>query len=179
MTARWAQLQTRILWDDETLAGCRSDNGNCSAGARQFLEIVELGRKHHGRARLGEINRAVNSSIRPMSDMAQYGVDDFWAAPLATLGSGAGDCEDYAIVKYVALLRSGTIPDDLRLVIVRDHKRKVDHAVLAVRFDGAWLILDNRQLILVNAEEARHYSPLIVLDHRGVRQLAAAGVPIP
>ena len=175
IAARWAEVQTRIRSEEETLAACRSDN--CSAAARRFLEIVELGRKQQGRARLGEINRAVNASIRPMSDMAQYGVDDFWAAPLATLESGAGDCEDYAIVKYVALLRSGTIPDDLRLVIVRDRRRNVDHAVVAVRFEGAWLILDNRQLILVNAEEARHYSPLLVLDHRGVRQIAAAGLP--
>mgnify|MGYP003694105415 CR=1 FL=1 len=27
---------------------------------------------------------------------------DFWASPLQTLGSGAGDCQDYAIVKYVS-----------------------------------------------------------------------------
>jgi predicted transglutaminase-like cysteine proteinase len=176
-TAKWIELQTRIRSEEATLAACRSNNGNCSAGARRFLEIVELGHKHHGRARLGEINRAVNVSIRPLSDRAQYGVDDFWASPLATLEAKAGDCEDYAIVKYVALLRSGTIPDDLRFVIVHDRRRNIDHAVVAVRLDEAWLILDNRHLILVNAEEARHYAPLLVLDHRGVRELAAAGPP--
>ena len=130
-----------------------------------FQQITQ----HQGRARLGEINRAVNLSIKPMSDWAQYGVDDFWSAPLATLDAGAGDCEDYAIVKYIALRESGIVPDDLRLVIVRDVKRKTDHAVVAVRHDEEWLILDNRTLIIINAEKALHYNPLFVLDHRGVR----------
>lgn len=123
-----------------------------------------------GRARLGEINRAVNLSIKPVSDLAQYGIADYWSAPLATLGVGAGDCEDYAVVKYAALRELGIDPDDLRLVVVSDIKRKTLHAVVAVHFDEEWLILDNRMLIMVNAVEARHYYPLFVLDHRGVRE---------
>jgi predicted transglutaminase-like cysteine proteinase len=133
------------------------------------LQIIELGRQHHGRARLGVVNRIVNLSIKPTSDWAQYGVGDFWAAPLATLGAGAGDCEDYAIVKYVALRESGIVSDDLRLMIVRDIKRKTDHAVVAVRLGDEWLILDNRTLIMVSTDDARQYYPLFVLDHRGVR----------
>ncbi len=169
VSAKWVELQSRILSEEETLRACYSGDGNCPAAARLFLHIIELGRQRQGRARLGEINRAVNLSIKPMSDWAQYGVADFWSAPLATLSVGAGDCEDYAIVKYVALRESGIVLDDLRLVIVYDIKRETDHAVVAVRHDQEWLILDNRTLIMVNAEEARHYDPLFVLDHRGVR----------
>jgi predicted transglutaminase-like cysteine proteinase len=73
-------------------------------------QIVELGRQRAGRAQLGEINRAVNLSIRPATDWTQYGVDDFWSPPLATLEKGAGDCEDYAILKYLALRETGIIP---------------------------------------------------------------------
>jgi predicted transglutaminase-like cysteine proteinase len=54
-------------------------------------------------------------------------------------------------------------------------KRNTEHAVIVVRFDGAWLILDNRHLALVNAEEVRHYHPLFVMDHRGVSELSTAG----
>jgi len=172
VSAKWAELQSRILLEERILAACRFDDGTCPAAARQFLYIVELGRQRQGRARLGEINRAVNLSIKPASDWAQYGVADFWSAPLATLSVGAGDCEDYAIVKYVALRESGIVPDDLRLVIVYDIKRETDHAVVAVRLDQEWLILDNRTLIMVNAEEAGHYHPLIVLDQRGVGAFA-------
>ena len=80
-----------------------------------MLQLVELGRQRAGRARLGEINRAVNLSIKATSDWSQYGVDDFWSAPLATIEKGAGDCEDYAILKYLALREAGVSPDDLRL----------------------------------------------------------------
>jgi predicted transglutaminase-like cysteine proteinase len=31
-----------------------------------------------GRARLAEINRAVNLTIKAISDRTQYGIDDFW-----------------------------------------------------------------------------------------------------
>ena len=175
VSANWAELQSRILTEAKTLAACRSGDGPCSAAARRFLSIIELGRQRQGRARLGEINRAVNLGIKPVSDWAQYSVDDFWSAPLATLSVGAGDCEDYAIAKYVALRESGIGPDDLRLVIVRDVKRKTNHAVIAVRHDEQWLILDNRTLIMANAEEARHYFPLFVLDHRGVRTFGMVG----
>jgi predicted transglutaminase-like cysteine proteinase len=168
VSAKWAELQSRILSEDKILAACRLSEDACPAAARRFVDIIELGRQRQGRARLGAINRAVNLSIKPVSDWAQYGVADFWSAPLATLSAGTGDCEDYAIVKYVALRESGIVPDDLRLVIVYDIKRETDHAVVAVRLDLEWLILDNRTLILVNAEEAGHYHPLIVLDHQGV-----------
>ncbi len=139
-----------------------------------MLQIVELGRQREGRARLGEINRAVNMSIRPVSDWAQYGIDDFWSSPLATLSAGAGDCEDYAIVKYIALREAGIDPDDLRVLIVRYPRRKTNHAILAVRVDADWLILDNLTLIMVNILETEHYHPLFALNQRGVSILASA-----
>jgi len=167
-SAKWADLQSRILAEKETLAACRSGDRPCPAAARRFLSIVEHARQREGRARLGEINRAINLSIRPMSDLAQYGVEDYWAAPLEALSSGAGDCEDYAIAKYVALEESGIAPADLQLEIVRDVKHKTTHAVVAVRYKDEWLILDNRTLRIINAEET-HYYPLLALDHEGVR----------
>jgi len=173
-SAKWAELQSRILAEQGMLAACRSGQESCPAAARLFLRIIELGRQHEGRARLGEINRAVNLSIKPVSDWAQYGTADFWSAPLDTLRTGAGDCEDYAIVKYVALRDAGVTPDDLRLVIVRDVRRNVEHAVVAVRNNDEWLILDNRTLMMVNADEARHYFPLFMLDERGVRAVWTA-----
>ena len=175
-SARWTELLSRIRLETETLVACRSGVGSCPAGARRFLSIIELGLNRQGRAKLGEINRAVNLSIKPASDGVLYGVEDFWSAPFSTLSIGAGDCEDYAIVKYVALRESGIAPDDLQLVIVRDVKRKTNHAVVAVRHEDEWLILDNRTLIMANAEEASHYSPLLALDHRGVRTSESAAL---
>ena len=79
----------------------------CPQAARNFLAIVAQGRALSGLARIGVINRAVNMAIEPMSDMAQWGVPDRWSPPLETFTTGRGDCEDYAIAKYVALTAAG------------------------------------------------------------------------
>jgi predicted transglutaminase-like cysteine proteinase len=171
--ARWAELQSRMLADERALAACGGANGPCPKAAQRLLSIVDLGRKREGRARLGWINRAVNLSIRPMSDWAQYGYAQFWATPLQTLNSGAGDCKDYAIVKYAALRELGIAPGDLRLVIVRDDVRQAEHEVLAVRDGQQWLILDNLTMATLDAEQIRHYYPLFVMDYRGARAFTA------
>ena len=161
-SAKWADLQSRIRADKETLAGCRSGNRPCPAAARRFLSIVENGRQRQGRALLGEINRAINLSIRPMSDLAQYGVEDYWASPLESLSSGAGDCEDYAIAKYVALEESGIASADLQLEIVRDVEHQATHAVVEVRYKDEWLTFGQSHV-------ADH-------EHRTVSLLSLVGV---
>jgi predicted transglutaminase-like cysteine proteinase len=115
----------------------------------------------------------VNLSIRATSDWSQYGVDDFWSAPLATIEKGAGDCEDYAILKYLALREAGISPDDLRLLIVSYPRRRTIHAILAVRLDGEWLLLDNLTMVMVNSLEATQYQPLIALDYHAITTFAA------
>ena len=171
--ARWAELQSHILADEKALAACGAVIGPCSKAAQRLLSIVELGRKREGRARLGWINRAINLGITPMSDWAQYGYAQFWASPLQTLSSGAGDCKDYAIVKYAALRELGIAPADLRLVIVRDNLRQAEHEILAVRYEKKWLILDNLTMAMLDAEQVRHYYPLFVMDYRGAREFVA------
>src|SRR5437868_1406409 len=149
--AKWRGVLARIDSEEETVAACRASPDACSLAARRLLQIVELGRQRAGRARLAEINRAVNLSIRATSDWTQYGVDDFWSAPLATLEKGAGDCEDYAILKYLALREAGISPDDLRLLIVSYPRRRTIHAVLAVHLDEEWLLLDNLTMVMVHS----------------------------
>jgi predicted transglutaminase-like cysteine proteinase len=168
---KWMGVQRRL--DDEMvqLAICDSDRDRCvSPAALQFLAIVDNARGREGRARLGEINRAINLAIRSMSDLAQYGSIDVWSSPLVTFANGAGDCEDYAIAKLVALRQAGISPDDLRIVIMRDTIRGEDHAVTAARLDGQWLTLDNRRMAMIEDAHVRNYRPLFVIDQAGVMQ---------
>src|SRR5258708_17903017 len=88
--------------------------------------------------------------------------------------TGAGDCEDYAIAKFVALRQAGISLEDLRIVIMRDTIRGEDHAVAAARLDGHWLTLDNRRMAMVEDADVRHYRPLFVIDRYGVMQYADA-----
>jgi predicted transglutaminase-like cysteine proteinase len=174
LLAKWQGVQRRL--DDEMvqLALCEGDRDRCaSPAALQFLAIVDTARARDGRARLGEINLA----IRPMGDLEQYGAIDVWSSPLATLARGAGDCEDYAIAKFVALQRAGISPDDLRIVIMRDTIRGDDHAVAAARLDGQWLTLDNRRMAMIEDAQVRNYRPSFVLDRDGVKRYEEAPMP--
>jgi predicted transglutaminase-like cysteine proteinase len=171
---KWRRVEHEIRLEAELLAACRASPADCpSAAARRFLAIIDLGRARQGRARLGEINRAINLSIRPTSDLAQYGVLDLWSSPLETLAAGAGDCEDYAIAKYVALRESGLGNEDLRLLIVRDSKLREDHAVVAARLEDRWVVLDNRRLVLLEDVELKHYVPMFEIDDDGVKRLVS------
>jgi predicted transglutaminase-like cysteine proteinase len=87
--------------------------------------------------------------------LVQHGVPDLWSSPLVTFTSGQGDCEDYAIAKLVALRELGFADDDLRLLVVFERGAPALHAVAAVRFEGRWLVLDNRRLAMIDLAEAR------------------------
>lgn len=103
-----------------------------------------------------------------MSDLAQYGQIDVWSSPLVTFTSGAGDCEDYAIAKMVALRMAGVSTEDIRLVVLRDVLRGEDHAVVLARLDGHWLTLDNRRLAMIEDIDVRNHRPLFVIGDSGV-----------
>ncbi len=168
---KWHDVSRAIEADIETIRRCESDRANCtSPAAIRLIAIIDSARNRDGLAKLGEVNRAINLAIRPMSDEAQHGLPDFWSSPLATLTSGVGDCEDYAIAKYVALQEAGVSQADLRLVIVHDRQFGEDHAVLAVRFEGRWRMLDNRRMIMAEDSQVRHLQPLFTIDRDGVRR---------
>jgi predicted transglutaminase-like cysteine proteinase len=167
---KWNRVAADIAADRDVLRHRREAAATCPASAQKLLAVIAEGEAHEGRARIGTINRAINLAIKPMSDLAQRGVVDRWSAPLETLGSGRGDCEDYAIAKYVALGEAGIGENDLRLVIVRDLGLGEDHAVLAVRDGEKWLVLDNRRLVLLKDGELQRTEPLFALNRDGVRE---------
>jgi len=175
--SKWKGVETEIQAENDILSRCRASAELCPAAARNFLAIIAQGTALTGRARIGIINRAINLAIRPMSDLTQWGVVDRWSPPLVTLTTGFGDCEDYAIAKYVALKEAGVAAEDVKLVIVRDLVVGEEHAVVATRLNGDWIILDNRRLTLVEDSEMRRTMPLFVLDHTGVKRFILTSTP--
>jgi predicted transglutaminase-like cysteine proteinase len=175
---KWLGVEAEMAKDQIILDRCRADPASCPPHAAQFLRLINTVASISGRERLDEANRAINAAISYASDLAQYGEADRWSAPLASFATGKGDCEDYAIAKYAALGEAGFPGDQLQLVLVRDRAVGRDHAVLAARLDGHWLILDNRRAGLIEDSDASSFTPLFAIDNRGVRLFAApyAGV---
>jgi predicted transglutaminase-like cysteine proteinase len=171
---KWNRAKAEIAQELSAIDQCRAKN-RCPADAQKLIALSAEGATRGGRAKVGLINRAVDLAISPISDEAQWGVHDRWSAPLETLRSGRGDCEDYAIVKYLALLEAGIPADDVKIVIVKNIFPAEDHAVATVRVDDQWLILDNRTLTLVRDMDLTRATPEFVLDQEGVRRFVSKG----
>ena len=169
VAAKWRAVEADIDREQQVLARCREQEA-CPVVAQNLLDIVAEGAGRSGLARVGLINRAVDLAITPTSDEAQWGVADHWSPPFETLQTHRGDCEDYAIVKYVALLQAGLSHDDVKIVVLRNLLPKEDHAAVAARVDGQWLILDNRRLALVRDTKMVGSIPKFVLDEDGTRR---------
>jgi predicted transglutaminase-like cysteine proteinase len=169
---KWRGLETELAVEAMEISDCR-DKQICSEAATRYLAILDETKSRSGRARIETANRLVNAALRYISDQQNHGVADRWQAPLAALGAGRGDCEEYAIAKYVLLRATGFEEADLQLVLVRDTEIRVDHAVLAARFEGRWLVLDNRKRAAVESDDVRHYVPLYALGAEGVKLFAA------
>jgi predicted transglutaminase-like cysteine proteinase len=169
----WRKVEADLRAEAPILARCRTEPEHCAPAAARFNAIVADAKAAQGRARLALVNERVNAAIRYTSDAAQHGVADLWSAPLESLASGRGDCEDYAIAKYAILRDAGLADRDLHLLLVRDNAVRLDHAVLAVRDAGQWLILDNRWDRPTADTELHQFAPLFALDEQGVKLFAA------
>ena len=169
---KWKGVEAEIAKDQVVLDRCRADLESCPSHATRFLELIDAVASKSGRARLYEVNRAVNGAIGYVNDIVQHGETDRWSSPLLTFAAATGDCEDYAIAKYVALQKSGFARDDMRVVLVRDRAVGQAHAVLAARIDDRWLILDNRHSELIEDLNASSFTPLFSIDHHGVHIFA-------
>jgi predicted transglutaminase-like cysteine proteinase len=169
LPAKWHHVEAAMAQDFAVVAQCHA-NGTCPVAAQRLIDISAEGAGRSGRARVGLINRAADLAISPVSDEMQWGVTDHWSDPFETLLTNRGDCEDYAILKYAALLEAGIPKDDVKIVILKNLFPKENHAAVATRVDGQWLILDNRTLTLVRDTDVTRAIPEFVLDHEGVKR---------
>ena len=92
------------------------------------------------------LNRKINK-VKYVDDFKNYGEFDYWATPEEFYTHG-GDCEDYAIAKYDALLRLGQSDKDMFIVVAKNKKTKLMHTLLQVKLRGKQYLLDNTDNIL-------------------------------
>ena len=82
--------------------------GNSGAAAVvAWREMLTMGSAESETSKLKRVNAFFTQKIRFGDDIKIWGVADYWATPLEVLGRGEGDCEDFAIAKYVTLKLMG------------------------------------------------------------------------
>lgn len=142
------------------------------AEAQGLLRVIDRAGRMDEVARLTAVNDFFNQRIRYTEDSEVWGVPDYWASPLESLGKGAGDCEDYAIAKYFTLASSGVPVAKLRMVYVRAmlNGQSLAHMVLAyyAQPNAEPLILDNLQPEVKPASQRPDLTPQFSFNTEGL-----------
>ena len=150
--------------------------GRFSHGARgrmegwiEFVKSIEARQLPAARAIGTELLEPVNSffnRVPSAADLEIWGVEDYWATPAETLSINGGDCEDYAIAKYITLKELGVPITKLRLVYAKTWWSRDAHLVLAYYSDPRAdpLILDNLQGSIQPAAERPDLIPVFTFN---------------
>ncbi len=116
---------------------------------------------------LREVNGWVNRRVDFVEDNIGGAPAEIWQNAAESLNLGRGDCEDYALAKLALLAALGFDREDLFLVIARDLVARSHHAVLAVRVNGRFVILDNATDELVEGDRVNDYRPIFSYSASG------------
>jgi len=84
-----------------------------------WRRLIEESRVLPDNDKLTKVNAFFNRRMLFEDDIVVWQQVDYWATPLEFMGKGAGDCEDFAIAKYITLQMLGIGNERLRLIYVR------------------------------------------------------------
>ena len=121
------------------------------------------------------------NQITYKTDAAHWKQKDYWATPFEFMGTGAGDCEDYAIAKYFSLIKLGIPDDKLRItyVIYKRSNSKYEEAHMVLTYyhkTGAEpVILDNINKSLQLASKRNDLKPVYSFNASGLWQAKTKG----
>lgn len=169
---KWKGALPKLDVDLQKLADAEK---NPSPAIAKFERMLSEARQHTGLGRVGWVNQGVNLAIKsvpePKDKDGHY--EDKWLSPLQAIERG-GDCEEYAMAKWLGLRRLGVPEQDLYLVIgeLADRKRPPatrEHMVLAARTEEGWRMLnDLDHLLLDETDTIELMKPKYYLTREGV-----------
>lgn len=119
--------------------------------------------------RIAAANRVVNSVLSYREEDPLAADSDYWQTFMETIDRGAGDCEDYAIMKYHVLRAMGVRPEAMTLLVLKNASTGQYHAVLAVSLDGRNLILDSLTDRILEDDVAGDYRVLFSFNGDDMR----------
>ncbi|KAE8175523.1 transglutaminase-like cysteine peptidase [Photobacterium carnosum] len=113
------------------------------------------------RQKLNATNTFFNQFVF-ISDKKLWNHKDYWATSYEFVGIGAGDCEDFSIAKYQALLELGINDNKLRLVYAKDLELNQFHMVVTYypKPSAIPLVLDNLNNDILPANQRNDLLPL-------------------
>lgn len=163
---QWRGVLKRIAGEKELYAACDQNKSNCPSKVRSWRRSVHAMDQLKGWSLLAAVNARINKLVQYRDDIDAYGRQDHWATPVEAL-TGRGDCEDYAILKYISLLELGVSDQQMRIVVVKDTRRGIGHAVLSVNLHGKTYVLDSLRRAPVLDSKLNRYVPYYSVNRQG------------
>lgn len=148
--------------EPDPVINCAADRDSARCHLERWWEFLGSLRGKTPREQLSAVNAFVNEQ-KYVGDKTNYGQEDYWAMPAQLMANG-GDCEDYAIMKFLSLRNLGWSTEDMRLVVVQDTRQRTQHAVLAVQAEHDVLILDNQSRYIESQANVPHYAPVVSMS---------------
>lgn len=164
----WENVLGRIRREATSYTLCVLHPARCpNDKTREWSEMIKVHQRDNRQTKLSTVNDFFNQ-ITYAPDQKNYDASDYWATLFEFLQKDAGDCEDYAIAKYITLRRLGFQARDLRIVVVKDTDTGIDHAILAYfPFDANAVILDNRRKEPVQENTITNYKIYYSFNENG------------
>ncbi len=142
--------------------------------AKQWQEMLLHAQTLSEQQQILLVNNFFARSLRYQTDIQLWKQNDYWATPLETMGKGLGDCEDYAIAKYISLRALGISDTKLRLIYVKARlpgTRQIQaHMVLGYysQPNAQPLILDSLIVKVLPAAKRTDLSPVFSFNSKGL-----------
>lgn len=160
-TAAVARYQEEKAKAGKIAGDCKAQVFNRCHYERWLKFLISL----KGKSKAEQV-KAVNdfmNKAKYITDQSNWGQKDYWEAPGEFIAR-FGDCEDYAIAKFMSLALLGFTDDEMRIVAVKDLNLKVGHAILIVFLDGKPYVLDNQIKQVIAADKVHHYQPVYSIN---------------
>jgi len=146
-------LKTAIV-DGQSCVSAKLDQ----CAMNEWLSFLDSLRSLSKAEQIKQVNLFANKKAYVL-DIKNYGIEDYWATPKEFLKNN-GDCEDYAIFKYMSLKWLGYDTSKMRVVVVQDTNLRIAHAVMAIERDDTIYILDNQISEVLPHTAIFHYVPV-------------------
>lgn len=163
-TANPLGITTKVL-DAVTAEYGRRARGRVVA----WRHLVESSSNFTEQEKLQRVNDFFNQ-VSFVSDQAHWQKVDYWATPIELLATHGGDCEDFAIAKYITL-RALEIPDEkLRITYVKALELNQAHMVLTFYETPGAIpqVLDNLIPEIKPADQRQDLQPVYSFNGAGL-----------
>ncbi len=165
----WADLPPQVVTEAQIKAAEKRFGPQAAKRLRAWQRLVDQSWELPEREKLKRVNDFFNQA-RFVDDRVLWKQQDYWATPVEFLGKFAGDCEDFAIAKYLTLRMLRVPEKKLFLTYVKAIRLRQAHMVVTYfpRPRSVPLVLDNINPRILPATQRRDLVPIYSFNGRGL-----------